>query len=300
MEHFPQAAAGALCLRHIDRAIALALPDRLYGLLAEYCRTLDTLLENRLSAADPAAWDNVKRLYHVYNAGWSKLSGSVRGRNLITTLTKKGTGGSQTGSFAVTVTGAEAIVENQASVLEGKNTFKTNIVTNELYQIEDIAVDITAKKTVKNTGSEKIGPKGFSFELLNVASGEKITGKSDKDGLVVYGLTFTEADVGKTYTYKLSEINDGKANVTYSTAIHAIAITVTESADHKLVASITHNGAAVKAAVAEFENVYNYTPAAAVNPYTGDTMNVALWAALLLISALGMIALPVAKKRMVK
>lgn len=35
----------AQALRHIDRAIALSLPDRLYGLLAEYCRPLGALLE---------------------------------------------------------------------------------------------------------------------------------------------------------------------------------------------------------------------------------------------------------------
>jgi hypothetical protein len=33
---------------HIDRAIALALPDRFYGILAEYGRTLDHLLEQLL------------------------------------------------------------------------------------------------------------------------------------------------------------------------------------------------------------------------------------------------------------
>lgn len=76
-------------VRHIDRAIRLALPDRLYGLLAEYCRVLDSLLELRLSQIDPTAWAAVKQLYKVYNVGWSKLSGSVRGRTIITTLSQR-------------------------------------------------------------------------------------------------------------------------------------------------------------------------------------------------------------------
>jgi len=75
--------------RHIDRAIALALPDRLHGLLAEYCRTLDNLLEERVRLADIDAWDKISALYKRYNAGWTKLSGSVRGKNLATTLSKK-------------------------------------------------------------------------------------------------------------------------------------------------------------------------------------------------------------------
>ena len=76
-------------IRHIDKAIELALPDRLYGLLAEYGRTLDSLLEARLSAVDTNAWSEVKRLYKSYNEGWSKLSGTVRGKTLITTLSPK-------------------------------------------------------------------------------------------------------------------------------------------------------------------------------------------------------------------
>ncbi|MBR2459739.1 MAG: hypothetical protein IKB34_00700 [Clostridia bacterium] len=76
-------------IKHIDRAIALVLPDRLYGLLAEYCRALDSLIEKRLSEIDLSAWQRVKALYKVYNDGWSRLSGAVRGRNIITTLSQK-------------------------------------------------------------------------------------------------------------------------------------------------------------------------------------------------------------------
>jgi len=76
-------------IRHIDRAIALVLPDGLYGLLAEYCRTIGSLLEKRLVLVDSSAWETVKSLYKIYNEGWSKLSGSVRGRNLFTTLAPK-------------------------------------------------------------------------------------------------------------------------------------------------------------------------------------------------------------------
>ena len=75
--------------RHIDRALALALPDRFYGVLAEYCRALDTLMEKRLAPIDEAAWLEVKKLYTVYNEGWSKLSGAVRGRTILTTLSNK-------------------------------------------------------------------------------------------------------------------------------------------------------------------------------------------------------------------
>ncbi len=72
---------------HVDRALAIALPDRLYGLLAEYCRTIGPLIEQRLLAGGNGdTWKQVNALFRVYNEGWSKLSGSVRGRQLITSL----------------------------------------------------------------------------------------------------------------------------------------------------------------------------------------------------------------------
>ena len=74
---------------HIDRAIELALPDKMYGVLAEYCRALDTLMEKRLSVIDKDACDEVRQLYKVYNEGWSELSGVVRGKKLLTVLTSK-------------------------------------------------------------------------------------------------------------------------------------------------------------------------------------------------------------------
>ena len=76
-------------IHHIDKAIELALPDKLYGVLAEYCRALETLMERRLSAVDAEAWKKVKALYKIYNEGWSKLSGVVRGKKILTTLSAK-------------------------------------------------------------------------------------------------------------------------------------------------------------------------------------------------------------------
>jgi DNA-binding CsgD family transcriptional regulator len=73
-------------IRHIDRALALALPDKFYGLLAEYYRTLGPLLEMRLKAIDEAAWNEVNRLYKSYAENWSKLGSKVTGRQLVEKL----------------------------------------------------------------------------------------------------------------------------------------------------------------------------------------------------------------------
>ncbi len=80
---------NAQAIYHIDRAVALSLPDKLFGILAEYGRTLGSLLEQRISRVDIDAWHRVRDLYNVYMAGWTKLSGSVRGKKLATTLAPK-------------------------------------------------------------------------------------------------------------------------------------------------------------------------------------------------------------------
>ena len=85
--HFTKNTAQAI--RHIDRAIALALPDKFYGILTEYCRTLGGLLEQRLRAADEEAWAEVSRLYKCYLENWSKLGSQITGRQVIASLSKQ-------------------------------------------------------------------------------------------------------------------------------------------------------------------------------------------------------------------
>lgn len=74
---------------HIDKAIELALPDRLYGLLTEYSRHFGDLLERRIAIRDKNAAEIVKNLNAVYNVGWSRLSSQVRDRFIALNLDAK-------------------------------------------------------------------------------------------------------------------------------------------------------------------------------------------------------------------
>lgn len=76
-------------IRHLDRAIALALPDRLYGILAEYRHNLDTLMDSRLSMIDPDALGKVIELYKSYRVGWAKLGSVLQNRRVESTLTAR-------------------------------------------------------------------------------------------------------------------------------------------------------------------------------------------------------------------
>lgn len=76
-------------IRHIDRALELTLPDKLYGLLAEYCRTIGKLIEMRLRPVDEAAWNEVNHLFKIYVTGWAQLNSKITGRQIIAKLSEQ-------------------------------------------------------------------------------------------------------------------------------------------------------------------------------------------------------------------
>ena len=76
-------------IKHMDKAISLALPDRLYGILAEYVRHFDGLLEERIALQAPSVLSRVQELSAVYARGWSRISGKMRNKNIATNLSQK-------------------------------------------------------------------------------------------------------------------------------------------------------------------------------------------------------------------
>lgn len=166
----------------------------------------------------------------------------------------------------------------------------------------DITVDIHINKTVVNKGSDTIGPEDFEFLLKDLSDEvDGITVKSDENGKAKFTLSFTEDDIGKTFSYKLTEVNSGRANVTYSTAEYVISIAITLDAEsNTLVAALTLNEATVTELAAEFENTYDYTPAIPDNPQTGDNSNLGMWVALMFISGGAVITLCVYDKKKIR
>ncbi len=180
----------------------------------------------------------------------------------------------------------------------GSDNAVESIVFNNIFtpKPEDITVDIGVAKTVVNKGSEKIGPEDFEFVLENTATKEKFNVKSDNVGKANITLGYTEDDIGKTYTYKLTEVNGGKTNVTYSNVEYIITVAIELNENNELVATLTKNGENATAVVAEFENVYDYTQHPD-NPKTGDNTKIYLWPALLLVSGGAIVALAVYGKK---
>lgn len=76
-------------VHHIDKAIALALPDRLLGPLAEHRRLLGHLLDDRLALVDAEALKELKMLHKQLNAGWTKLHNAVLEKTVSVSLSAR-------------------------------------------------------------------------------------------------------------------------------------------------------------------------------------------------------------------
>lgn len=79
----------SLACEHIDKAIALALPDGLLGVLAEHRRQLGSTLDDRLGIASPAALKQLKELHKQLTVGWAKLHNEVLARRVTTVLSTR-------------------------------------------------------------------------------------------------------------------------------------------------------------------------------------------------------------------
>lgn len=171
------------------------------------------------------------------------------------------------------------------------NTFVPPVIPDP----DSITVNVTVNKKVTNTGKVSIGPDGFEFVLENLLTQEKKSLDSDGNGKAVFALTFTKADVGKAYTYKLSETNEGVVGMTYDTDVYEITVAITLNDNNVLVATATVGGQAAENIVAEFQNTYHAdTPVA---PPTGDNSNLTFWFIMMIVSGTTLIILAITDKR---
>ncbi len=74
---------------HLDRAIKLCLPDRLYGPLVEHRRQLGLFLDERILLIDPEAAKKVKELHKKLHEGWVKIHNEVMKDNISAKLSDR-------------------------------------------------------------------------------------------------------------------------------------------------------------------------------------------------------------------
>lgn len=163
-----------------------------------------------------------------------------------------------------------------------------------VYTPEDQNVDLTIEKVVEILSGEKeVGPEGFKFKVEDKDGKTVATLTTDENGKAVHTLTFNAEDIGKTFTYKITEIDTKKPGITYSDAVYEVSITIGQEETGELTTSMTVNGQAVFAVRAFFRNTYE----APELPQTGDSNDLMLYAAVMALSALGFVAMLVLRKK---
>lgn len=108
---------------------------------------------------------------------------------------------------------------------EGNPTGDGSVTFTNGYEAAPVTLKLGAAKVLK--GAElKAGQ--FSFELKSRDGKVMSTAKNAADGSVTFdALTFKQAG---TYTFTVSEVDDGQAHVTYDKAVHKIVVTVSDEA----------------------------------------------------------------------
>lgn len=168
---------------------------------------------------------------------------------------------------------------------------------------KDIIVEIPVKKTVKSTYGMEVGLKDFQFSLQGVddkgaASGKALTVKTDANGDAKFTLSYSEEDIGKTFTYTLTETDTGIKDMVYSTDSYTITIAVGLGEDGKTLtidADVTKDGKAAQAIA--FENVYNGQKPVNNSPATGEDVQILLVVLVMLVSAAAIVALVLYRRR---
>ena len=171
-------------------------------------------------------------------------------------------------------------------------TAKSNTLHNsfrvEYLPPQDITVPVVIQKSMLNLSEDNVGPGGFDFHLINTNTGETLTATSSDDGRASMLLTFTADDVGKTYHYRLYELNSGREHVTYDDTVYDISITLVLNEMHEMSAQLKVNGQPVPEIAVDYENQYYVTHPL---PDTGDHAPLLLWTVMLMISGTGLFVL---------
>ncbi len=116
-------------------------------------------------------------------------------------------------------------VKHELVDAEGNPTGDDSVTFTNGYEAAPVTLKLGAAKVLK--GAElKAGQ--FGFELKSRDGKVMSTARNAADGSVTFdALTFKQAG---TYTFTVSEVDDGQAHVTYDRAVHKIVVTVSDEA----------------------------------------------------------------------
>lgn len=193
--------------------------------------------------------------------------------------------------------------------------FQNTYVEPQRPPIEDLNLTIFIEKALRNDSKQQVSLKGFQFVLQDDTGAQIASAQTNTDGYGKIYLKYSEADIGKTYSYKLFELNDGRKNIQYSDAVYNIRIDLYLNEDGRLAAECYMNEVSTHSLIARFENKVIVSDAGEqpetetpehnpeqkpekdpTKPPTYDQSNLMLWVMLTVISAMACIVLMVWKE----
>jgi len=245
-------------------------------------------------AADVTITDTIPA-HTTYVAGSASDAPVLTNNQLVWTLKLAG-GEEKTVTFQVKVIDANASVTNQATALEGENTYQSNQTTTP-------TKDDELKKEVAKASDPTV-----SVDGQQVAMGETL----------IYTITYTNTDVSKA-TATITDVLPANTTYVEGSATEGGVYTsgtltwelTLEAGESKTVSfQVTVN--AYKDTVANQATAFDgtnqltsnqvtvTTPPAPQTPVTGDSMNLILWFSLLTVSGLALAAAVIFRKKILQ
>lgn len=131
-----------------------------------------------------------------------------------------------------------SVTDNGAGALEASVTYPDgDIAFENAYAPAATTATISATKRLEGAA---LSAGQFTFQLTDAETGEVVqTAPNAKDGSVTFLLPYTADDAGKTFTYKVSEVDDGQAGVTYDGSSYTVTVQVTDDGHGQVVATVS-------------------------------------------------------------
>lgn len=115
----------------------------------------------------------------------------------------------------------------------------------------------------KTMNGKALEGKDFTFVLTDADGKEIETVTNDKDGKIVFSaIQYKLEDAGKTFTYKVSEKNDGKKSVTYDDTVYTVTVKVEDAGNGHLKVTASDNATKLN-----FTNSYEAKAVLTMNAY---------------------------------
>jgi pilin isopeptide linkage protein len=213
---------------------------------------------------------NVTRIY--LNVLINTLSWRVVTQNASLSRAKASTDDTETALAAASVYGADEDSEEVSTVL----------LDEPFVNAYHAAGSVTLKGTKKLTGNRKdpVKENEFKFTVKEVLTDEDgneevssdpvATGYTEAGGSITFtAIPYTQADIGTTHTYKITEDRGSVAGVTYDTATAKVTVEVSDNGDGSLTANPTYS----KGDGVTFTNTYEatgYVTLAGTKEVTGE------------------------------